>query len=437
MKKIYLLTLSLFSVLTLSAQWTVENLSSARYALSSVQVGDSLLFIGGQLGNNDRSSTIDIYNTATQSWETPMNLSEARSYSAAVKGDSAIYIAGGITNSHPFRSNIVDIYKNGIWTTHTLPERIAIAQAVHVGSKIMIAGGTAYGANQYFRTNKVQIYDELTGVWSTDTLTVGRSEIGVATDGNIALFAGGMSGVNEITNRVDIYNYATDSWSIDSLSQAKTFVGGAYLDGKFYLAGGGMMGNTSTDLVEIYDGANWTTDTLSKARAGIACVVIGNTVAFTGGGNLDVSNDSYNSYTKAAELYNTSTDTWTNNYLNYSQYGHTAIAANGKIYVAGGAGSSGIQSRIHISDFPLAINDMENSIFTIYPNPTNSAINIKVAENQDVLEVVVRDIAGRICSAEKFNTTDMISIDIKGASGIYFIALTNGLERKIVKVIKQ
>jgi len=92
----------------------------------------------------------------------------------------------------------------GIDLTHTTTAlsqaRLNLA-ATSVGGYALFAGGRA---NHVGNTNIVDIFNAMTGQWSTATLAQGRYDLAAASVGQYALFAGGYGNGSE-TSMVDIF----------------------------------------------------------------------------------------------------------------------------------------------------------------------------------------------------------------------------------------
>jgi hypothetical protein len=76
-----------------------------------------------------------------------------------------------------------------------------------VGPYALFGGGcTTAGYDD--TTNRLDIYDSTTGLWTTDSLSVPRSSLAATTVGNMAFFAGGRwSHNNPVFSTVDIYTF--------------------------------------------------------------------------------------------------------------------------------------------------------------------------------------------------------------------------------------
>lgn len=84
---------------------------------------------------------------------------------------------------------------------------------------------------------------------------------------------------------------------------------------------------------------------------------------------------------------------------------------------------------LHIEkDAPLGIDENAEDVFSIYPNPTNSIVNIAYATNEKVTIELI-DAAGRVIIMEEFSSSldGDISIDVSDLeNGIYYCKLLSG-----------
>ena len=83
----------------------------------------------------------------------------------------------------------------------------------------------------------------------------------------------------------------------------------------------------------------------------------------------------------------------------------------------------------------LATDNFQFAGFEAYPNPTNDILNLKNSQNID--NVIVFDLLGKIVLTQKINATDS-QIDISTlSSGMYLIKVKAGENSKTIKIIKQ
>jgi N-acetylneuraminic acid mutarotase len=206
---------------TQTQQWSVEQLSIDRLSIAAVSHGSKVLFAGGfQYPAINRVDIVDIYNTITGEWTTDYLSQPREGIASAVVGDLAIF-AGGITNAG--FTDRVDIYNfsDSTWSQATLSEARGYASATTIGNKVIIGGGVT---SFYNPTNVVDIYDASDGSWTTSNLTIPRSAINnAATVNGKAYFVGGGtftgSGFTNPQNIIDIYDEASDIWTTDTLAE--------------------------------------------------------------------------------------------------------------------------------------------------------------------------------------------------------------------------
>lgn len=108
--------------------------------------------------------------------------------------------------------------------------------------------------------------------------------------------------------------------------------------------------------------------------------------------------------------------------------------ASGDIIAEGGEFSSAETTDMRISESLSAIGFDETTL-SIYPNPTNSLLNIE-SNSADDLKVSLFDMTGKqLYSGEMKGST---SIDLNAySSGIYFVKLDNGSDSTTKKIVKQ
>jgi len=238
------------------------SLSQGRAELGATTVGDKVLFAGGILPGQVMSDRVDIYDSTLGppsfrgAWTQGPALSVPRSFIAAETVGSKALFAGGGSPSTSY--DTVDIYDDvsGLWSAATLSQARGIGNnsSISVGSLAIFAGG--FLDSNAPMSNVVDIYDGLTDTWDVAQLSVGRSGAGIAALGNHVFIAGGLQGgPNPVSSAVvDRYNVATGRWdTIADLSVARSFLGGANGGNKALFAGGLLGQFSSTLLVDIYE----------------------------------------------------------------------------------------------------------------------------------------------------------------------------------------
>jgi hypothetical protein len=156
---------------TQTNSWSTAQLSTPRGGIRSVSLGNKIFFAGGEDGNSTVYDNVDIYDISSNTW-TLGHLSSPRAYVATAAIGNKVFFAGGFsydgssTTSVPGKaSNIVDIYdvSTNQWTATTLSGTgSGLITATAVNGKVYFAGGFSGGI--------ISIYDHASGTWSTSNL---------------------------------------------------------------------------------------------------------------------------------------------------------------------------------------------------------------------------------------------------------------------------
>lgn len=88
--------------------WKTAKLSAARSTIGGIGVQHLAFFAGGNGASNVASSTVDIYNSVTDTWTTDTLPDGARnSIYAGAAGNNAVFGCGKLSSNYP---TAVDIY---------------------------------------------------------------------------------------------------------------------------------------------------------------------------------------------------------------------------------------------------------------------------------------------------------------------------------------
>ncbi len=436
--------------------WSIKNMPVPRPSVSAATANGVSYFGGGGFiatSSYNFFNNVDIYKSATSSWSTK-TLSNARIVGASAAVGNKVFFAGGrqILNY----SNRVDIFDvtTGVRTTHNLSQaRTAMAVAV-VGSKVIFAGGAAGNISNgiYTTSNKVDIYDDATGLWSTALLSTSRELITAAVVGNKVLFAGGRNANGTYSKVIDIYDASTNTWSTLNMSETKYGIAAATSGSKVYLAGGTISNSGAlTNRVEIYDATTNTISyiSISSPRMNMAVAQTPQRILFAGG-NVTWGNVG----TNRIEVLDLTTYTWSVEYLSRPRIYMAAVSYGNKAMFAGGAEVlssypvySIISKRVDIwtDSFPFARKEGEgkpqvisaNSI-SVFPNPFTNTVSFQIPEENIPAVVSVFDVSGRLVRRTEMNEAGSVLNFSDLNNGIYLMQFeTDGKINKVIKVLKQ
>jgi len=209
--------------------WTTIYASLARIGVATVVAGNKVFFAGGVDGEEGYTATsvVDIYDLTTNTWSVS-NLSEARGYCKAVVSGNKIFFAGGLKNNNTL-SNKVDIYdlETESWSSAPLPGGAReVGAAITALNKVLFCGGytayenpTGFGYTLTTPSASIDIYDNNSGQWSTDTMQVNKGSFESISFNEKVYLAGGIAN-NAPTFHVEELNINSMNSSNTCLHQA-------------------------------------------------------------------------------------------------------------------------------------------------------------------------------------------------------------------------
>jgi hypothetical protein len=160
--------------------------------------------------------------------------------------------------------------------------------AVEVGGKLLFAGGS----DGLVTSPVVDVLDLASGGWSTLALPLPRTGMAAVASGSRAWFAGGFEpdpshpGSLRDSDRVEIYDPLSGTWSLERLSAARSELAVTELDGRLIFAGGIIGSLTPSDLVDVLDLASgsWSTLRLELAQGQASGASVADRALIVGGG---------------------------------------------------------------------------------------------------------------------------------------------------------
>jgi hypothetical protein len=117
-------------------------------------------------------------------------------------------------NDNP--SNVVDVFNvtSNTWTTATLSQPRGGPATTSVDNRyVLFGGGDKENGQLRISSEVVDIFDSLSGMWNTTTLSQARW-VGATSLGNLAFFVGGTV--------IDIFNSTSQTWNTSILSQTRS-----------------------------------------------------------------------------------------------------------------------------------------------------------------------------------------------------------------------
>lgn len=235
------------------------SMPAGRVAANFAPLPNGNVLVAGGFDGADRLATAWVLNPVTGLYDPTGSMTTARQQSATVPiAGGKVLVAGGMNDSEG-RLNSAELYdfRTGTFTAlaaQMSSRRQAPAAALLPDGRVLIAGGywTTYLAT-------AEIYDPETRTFApTEPMSVARSGAVAAPlpDGRV-LVAGGYNGTSQRLSSAEIYDPVTGKFSTPSATMgvARSEAAGVPLpDGRVLIAGGaGAAGGTYLSSVETFD----------------------------------------------------------------------------------------------------------------------------------------------------------------------------------------
>ncbi len=270
------------SLVPATLRWARKtDMPTARTGFATSLVNGKVFVIGGNIQlkrgefGDTSTSTVEMYNPKTDTWEQKANMPTARSGVSVSVVDGKIYAIGGsklktIQIPRGFSSEskelaTVEMYDpvTDTWTQKADMPTPKKTMTCVVDGKIYAVGGWLT-TNEQPQLGTVVIYDPATDTW-TKARSMNRARCSAAIDvvnGEIYAIGGlGWSHIEDQVNlclsSVEVFNPKTNQWrERTEMSAPKALHTASVIDGKIYVIGGYFTKNeefTKLSTIEIYD----------------------------------------------------------------------------------------------------------------------------------------------------------------------------------------
>lgn len=227
--------------------WTTTGLSTGRFSMVGAAAGGKALFAGGLQYLSVYRDQVDIYDERTRSWSatrlTGRSGTGTVGIATAVLGDK-IYLAGEASDWYArgagSYSSTINIYNAATdsWSQAALRQPRGYMAGIGMGGKLYWAGGVVRQGAQPF-TDEVEIIDAATGTSTFGCLFQPNAFFtAVAKDRFIVFF----TGQGQEKNKFDIYDTAANTWSVGVLPFALEGSSILPVNNTLYVAGGKVNG---------------------------------------------------------------------------------------------------------------------------------------------------------------------------------------------------
>jgi len=294
--------------------WQVKMpMITARAMAGSAVFGSKIYVIGGQRYSGDAVVTNEVYDPATDSWNTAADLPIPKRYPYVEVVNGKIYVIGGdndplgwiVGTSNYIYDPVIDQ-----WTSGTpIPFKQGNAASVVANNKIYIFGGYTPEYHPQLPLDFNQAYDPTTDSWLTSEwgqlapLPTPRRHLAAAVVDNKIYVIGGEIipspnnavpvGINEM------YNPSTDTWTTKaSMPTPRSGLSLAVLNSEIYAIGGVDQNHQISNTVEKYNPEtdSWEeVESMPTARGWLATEVVSETIYAIGGwtGSASSANEAF------------------------------------------------------------------------------------------------------------------------------------------------
>ena len=245
----------LYFVILIDGACIISNLSIPRYNPTATSVGKMVLFAGGW--NDNAISIVDMLNTSSNSW-TSHHLETNPGFMTSASVVDVAFFNGG---------TVLDVYNatSNTWYTTSLSVQRYNEAVASSGNYAIWAGGLSTAEGQLTSVVEIFTYSGIgTGTWKTASLSEARYKMAATAVGNYFLFAGGHNGTTSVKT-VEIYNTETNSWSMTNLPEERWAATGTF----YAISAGGLAFFTGyTQIVDVFNPSTflWTTAQSSTTK---------------------------------------------------------------------------------------------------------------------------------------------------------------------------
>lgn len=311
--------------------------------VSTAYIGDNT-----PIGGNLKTTLAPGYGQT--GWSTGADMPTPRAEVAAAAIDRKIYVVGGFTENGQ-NSSTVEVYdtETDTWSSiEPMPERLDHAMAASANGKLYVMGGWRVFGEQ--ASDAVYEYDPASERWrSVANMPFPRAAGAAASDSRGTIYVVG--GVGPEPEVALAYDLASHEWRrIASIAEPREHLAAAAVDGRIFAIGGRWSDRGNVATVEEYDPSTDTwrgREPMPTARGGLAAAAIGYKIHVVGGesfGDGSRTFEEHEVYRPESQLGDPGFgDTWeTEDPLPTSRHGLAAAVVSDRLYVIAGGETPGL-----------------------------------------------------------------------------------------------
>ena len=262
---------------------------TARAEAGIANVNGRLLLFGGIDGYGRTLDSMEIYDSASDTWSRGKLMLQAVHHPGVAVTDQDVIVAGGLVgiNSQPIDQSWAYSIVNREWReVARLGDFRGAAAAVSLGNRIYLIGGQTNAGP----SNSMEIYDPARNLWTDGpSMPTARTNLtAFVLGGKIFAVGGTKGGVSGNLDIVEVFNPETNKWKLAAPMQVKRSDFASTVVGDTAYVMGGEASDGTIDSIETYDAKKnaWKTFTLPlpAPRHGLKATTVGNRIYTIGGG---------------------------------------------------------------------------------------------------------------------------------------------------------
>ncbi len=290
--------------------WVTKTpMPTARIGSVSGVINGLVYVVNGDTPNSGSVGTNEVYDPATDTWATKSPNPTPSPFAAAGVITGKLYVVGGCGPASDCRIdtiNTLEIYDSATdsWTQGAPdPTARSSATAGVINGKLYVAGGQL-ACPPCVQVPTLEVYDPVSDSWATKSpmpLAVGNGPGSAVVNGQLFV-VGGLTNSFTPTGAVQVYDPATDTWILraSTMPTPRTFVNVGLINGILYAVGGGDATGSHVATNESYNPATdtWGTSTPELTGRTWATGSVANNAFYVVGGL-----DQNNSYLATNEVF--------------------------------------------------------------------------------------------------------------------------------------
>ena len=388
-------------------------------------------------------SPLDVSGTWAADSSTGFTLREDHT-SCAVNGK--IYILGGDDGYNCLSTIQVFDPLSGIWstpaTTGTFTPRSGLTSNVIEG-KIYVIGG--YDGNKRAYYNIIEIFDPSTNIWSTPSVagtSTSRAYFASSVVNNKIYVMGGYDG-HDFLNSLEVLDPSTNTWSTPTATgtmTARASLTSNVINDKIYAIGGASNNNSVFNTLEIFDPSTniWsapaTTGTFVARFNGASSVVNGKIYVMGGSDSSDNILSDFQTFDPATNSWNTPVTTGA--FTPRSNLSSSVL--DNRIYAMGGWDSILLNANEAFTPATDGVKMDTTPLDTkLFPNPTDGILTV-YGVPVNALNITIENVLGKTVLEHANPYSPSCTLDLsKLPSGTYFARLTTSSSVIIRKIVRE